>query len=177
MAVGAVVWIGLREGRIELHLFFSPSGWWWDVGLGAAGGALLLVLWEGTRRSLPMARELEEELRDLLRGLAPGEALALAGLSGLSEEMFFRGAVQESWGWLWATLLFSLLHTGRGAAFRLWTLSAAVAGSLFGGLMLWRGNLLAPILAHASINAVSLYRITTSPSEAEKTPPEVGDGL
>jgi membrane protease YdiL (CAAX protease family) len=42
---------------------------------------------------------------------------------------------------------------------RLWTLFAVVAGSLFGGLMLWRGNLLAPVVAHFLVNAVNLSRL------------------
>jgi membrane protease YdiL (CAAX protease family) len=56
-------------------------------------------------------------------------------------------------------VLFSLLHTGSGKHFRLWTVFAALAGALFGGLMLWRGNLLAPVLAHVLVNGVNLRRL------------------
>lgn len=83
-------------------------------------------------------------------------------LSGFAEELFFRGAVQGSWGFVWATLLFALMHTGPDRAFRLWTLFALLAGALFGGLMLWRGNLLAPVTAHFVVNAVNLRRIAVS---------------
>ena len=83
-------------------------------------------------------------------------------LSGFAEELFFRGAVQGSWGFVWATLLFALMHTGPDPAFRLWTLFALLAGALFGGLMLWRGNLLAPVTAHFVVNAVNLRRIAVS---------------
>jgi hypothetical protein len=56
-------------------------------------------------------------------------------------------------------VLFAVLHTGPGLSFRLWTAFAVVAGGLFGGLMLWRGNLLAPIVAHFLVNAVNLSRL------------------
>jgi membrane protease YdiL (CAAX protease family) len=87
------------------------------------------------------------------------EVVALALLSGFAEELFFRGAVQGSWGWLPATVLFALLHTGPGPAFRLWTLFAAVAGLVLGALMIWRGNLLAPVVAHGLLNGINLGRL------------------
>jgi len=91
--------------------------------------------------------------------LQPGEAVALAVLSGFAEELFFRGAVQGAFGWLPATLAFAVLHSGPGKAFRLWTLFAAVAGLVFAGLTVWRGNLLAPIVGHFLVNAVNLGRL------------------
>ena len=76
-----------------------------------------------------------------------GTVLLLLGLPGV-------------YGWLLATLLFALLHSGPGPAFRLWTLFAAVAGALFGAIMLWRGNLLGPVVAHFVVNAVNLKRVS-----------------
>ena len=95
----------------------------------------------------------------MLGGIGTPEVIALALLSGFAEELFFRGAVQAAWGWPVATLLFALLHVGPGAAFRSWTLFAALAGLVFAGLMEWRGSLLAPVLAHALVNAVNLGRL------------------
>ena len=102
---------------------------------------------------------LEELLGELLGGITAPQAIALAALSGFAEELFFRGAVQGAVGWLAASLLFALLHSGPGRELRLWTLFALCAGLLFGALMLWRGNLLAPVLAHFVVNAVNLYRL------------------
>jgi membrane protease YdiL (CAAX protease family) len=120
------------------------------------GAARLL---EALRRLLPAQRRLEERLGELLGGLTAPQAVALAALSGFAEELFFRGAVQGALGWIAASLLFALLHSGPGPEFRLWTLFAACAGLLFGALMLWRGNLLAPALAHFLVNAVNLHRL------------------
>ena len=112
-----------------------------------------------------MARDLERTIASLLDGLSPPDALALALISGFAEELFFRGAVQGSWGIVAATLLFALLHTGPGRPFLLWTAFALIAGAAFGVLAQERGNLLAPITAHVLVNAVNLTRLTKQRSD------------
>ncbi len=159
LAVGGAIWIGWRQGAIPLALFFDPQGWWIDLGAGLAAGAALLGCWELARRRLLQARQLEEHLAELLGRLEPGEAVALALLSGFSEELFFRGAMQTAWGWIAATAVFTVLHTGPGAAYRVWTAFSLVAGLALAGLMEWRGNLLGPVSAHFLVNAVNLGRI------------------
>jgi hypothetical protein len=161
MAVGGALWIGLREGVIPLRLFFDPRLWWLDLLLGIGAGLLLLGLWRGAERLFPLARDLEDQLGSVLGPLGRSEVIALAVLSGFAEELFFRGAVQGSAGWLIAAALFALLHTGPGRAFRLWTLFALLAGPLFGGLMAQRGNLLGPVVAHFLVNAVNLGRLAS----------------
>ena len=161
LAVGGAVWIGLREGVIPLRLFVDLREWWLDLLLGVGAGLLLLGLWKGAERAFPLARELEDELGRVLGPLGRSEVIALAVLSGFAEELFFRGAVQGAFGWLPATILFALLHTGPGRAFRLWTLFALLAGLLFGGLMELRGNLLGPVVAHFLVNAVNLWRLVS----------------
>ena len=163
LALAGSLWIGLRRGPIPLRLFLDPARFWLDAAVGAAAGLALLACWQGLRRLLPAARGLEDRLGALLGGLPASQALALAALSGFAEELFFRGAVQGAVGWLAASLLFALLHSGPGPEFRLWTLFALCAGLLFGALMLWRGNLLAPVLAHFLVNAVNLRRLRQPP--------------
>ena len=159
MAVGGCVWIGLRQEVIPLSLFFDPEEWWIDLLLGVGAGLALLGVWWGAERASPLAQSLEKQLALVLGNLGRSDALALALLSGFAEELFFRGAVQGSLGWAAATILFALLHSGPGAAFRLWTVFAALGGILFGGLMVWRGNLLAPIVGHVLVNAINLQRL------------------
>lgn len=127
--------------------------------LGVAVGGLLVGFWRAARHRLPSALELEKQLAELLGPMERPEVVALALLSGFAEELFFRGAVQGAWGWFPATVLFTLLHTGPGNAYRAWTAFAGVAGLALAGLMLWRGNLLAPILAHVVVNAVNLDQL------------------
>ncbi len=171
LSVVAVVWIGL-DGRPEspcpqerlcAALFVSPSTWVLDLAAGVAGALLVVAFWELARRKLRLADELEEKLRSLLSNLRRDEALAIALLSGFSEELFFRGALQGSVGWPLATILFALVHLGPGPALRFWSIFALLAGILFAGLLLWRGNLLAPISAHILINGVGLWRMVGPP--------------
>jgi membrane protease YdiL (CAAX protease family) len=126
-------------------------------------------------RGLAAARELEQRLGGVLGALGGDDAVVLAVLSGISEELFFRGGVQGSWGFVAATLLFALLHSGPGRMFGLWTAFALVAGALFGGLMLWRGNLLAPVVAHVLVNAVNLRRLGAE-AAARQAAGEAGEG-
>ncbi len=98
----------------------------------------------------------------MLGPLEGAEIVALALLSGLAEEIFFRGAMQAALGWPIATLAFALLHTGPGRAYRAWTLYAALAGLVLAGLVVWRGTLLGAIVAHAVVNGVNLKLLSRS---------------
>ena len=160
MAVAGALWIGIRRGVIPVSLFFDVRLWWLDLLLGIGAALLLLGFWKGAERLMPTARELDRQLMTALGPLEPAEVIGLAVLSGFAEELFFRGAVQGAFGWLPATLAFAVLHSGPGRAFRLWTVFAGLAGHLFAGLMVWRGNLLAPIVGHFLVNAVNLRRLS-----------------
>ena len=167
LAIGGVLWIGLREGSIPLSLFADAESWPVDLGLAAGAGVALIGAWRLMAHLSGRARELERELAKMLGPLQPTEILALALLSGFAEELFFRGAMQASWGWLPTTIVFALIHTGPGPSYRMWTAFAALAGLVLGGLMLWRGNLLAPVLAHVLVNGINLQRlnVTTAPDD------------
>lgn len=170
MAVGGALWIGIRRGVIPLALFVDVHRWWLDLLLGAGAAVVLLAFWAGAERLVPLARELDRLLMEALGPLEPAEVVGLAVLSGFAEELFFRGAVQGVFGWLPATLAFAILHSGPGRAFRLWTVFAAVAGLLFAGLMVWRGNLLAPIVGHFLVNAINLRRLASRTGDSARLP-------
>ena len=159
LATVAILWLGLRLGTIPLTLFVSTESWLLDLGIGVAAGAVLAGSWQVGVAFLPSARKVERTVAETIGPLGPGDVFVLALLSGFSEELFFRGAVQSQWGLVTATLLFGLLHLGPGREFRLWTAFALAAGAALGGLMLWRGALLAPVVAHAGVNLVGLARL------------------
>lgn len=171
LAVGAVVWLGLRDGVVSASLFFRPESWLADLGLGLAAAALLAGGWQLGLVFLESARKLERLVAATVGRLAPSEAVVLALLSGFSEELFFRGAVQSQWGLVPATLLFAVLHLGPGREFRLWTLFALVAGALLGALVWWRATLLAAIVAHVVVNAVGLLRLRRMAGDLEPETP------
>ena len=169
VAIAGALWVGWREGAILPTLFVDPQSWWLDALLGIAAGGSLVGLWRVARQKLTSARDLERQLAELLGPLDRLEVIALALLSGFAEELFFRGAVQGAWGWFPATVLFTLLHTGPGSAYRAWTAFAGVAGLALAGLMVWRESLLAPVLAHVVVNAVNLDHLVR---EGGSKPPQ-----
>lgn len=78
----------------------------------------------------------------------------------MSEEAFFRGAIQGSLAdrvnVIWAVVLASALF---GAAHLItWTyaLFAAFIGAYLGWLWIWTGNLLTPMITHADYDFVAL---------------------
>jgi membrane protease YdiL (CAAX protease family) len=159
LSVAAVLWLGLSEGAIPLGLFLDRDAALTDLAAGVGAGAALVGLWQLGRLALASARSLEASIAATLGPLTAAEVVTLSILSGFSEELFFRGAVQTQLGIVPATVLFALLHLGPGREFRTWTLFALVAGAALGSLMLWRGNLLAPVVAHVGVNLVGLARL------------------
>lgn len=127
-----------------------------DVGLGLGAGALvigvsaLLTHWTGWGERLARA------LGELLGPLELRHCLALAALSGVAEEALFRGALQPQVGLVPASLLFALAHLAPRRDLAPWCLFSFAAGLLFGLLYEATGNLVAPVLAHAFVNAVNL---------------------
>ncbi len=172
LAVMGAIWIGLRDSGVSLALFVGPS-WWIDALVGVVAGVTLILGWELICRLVPGAATMNRELASLIGNLDVSTVVGLALLSGFAEELFFRGALQGSFGVVVATVCFALVHTGPGPAFRYWTLFALIGGSLMGGLMVWRGNLMAPIVCHVVVNGVNLGRMSghwlpIEPSSAEK---------
>lgn len=159
--------MAVRDGRVRIERYVLRDQLGLDLALGLAVGAVLLGLWYLGLRLLPQARELEVTLTSILSDLNTGDALALALISGFAEETLFRGGLQGAFadpvtGVVVAAGLFAALHTGPGPSFRLWTAFALLAGALCGLLALWRGCLIAPIVAHVLVNAVNLQRLIRS---------------
>lgn len=159
LAIAGLVWTGAQRGRLGIDLFVDPGSWWIDLGAGVALGGALLGLWWALRRGVAAARGLEEELARLLAPLAVAEAIALAVISAIAEELFFRGALQGAIGFLPAAVLFGLLHTGPGKGFRVWMLFALAGGLALGALVAVRGPLGGAIVAHLLVNGVNLVRL------------------
>ena len=103
---------------------------------------------------------LARELALALGPLTLTECAALAALSGFAEEAFFRGALQPRLGWLATSVVFGLAHWAPRRTLWPWTGFALLAGGVLGALFAVTGNLVAPVTAHAVINAVNLRLLT-----------------
>jgi len=160
LAVLAVLWRSVWLGEPLLYASTAAAERGVDplrdvmVGILAAG-VVIGLSYELTRHT-SAGRALARGLARLLGPLGPGQVLLLAALSGIAEEAFFRGALQPRVGWVLASVIFGLVHFVPRAEFRLWTVFSLAAGFLLGFLFEATGNLIAPTVAHALVNAVNL---------------------
>lgn len=171
LALAGVVWLGLAHGGLSLATFLDPDprSLAVDVALGAGCAAALSAGWRLLRVFVGSMRRLEDVMRRWFGELDGAQVFVLALISGFSEELFFRGAMQSSLGWIWATLLFALLHHGPGRIFRVWTAFALVAGLAFAALTQYRGNILAATVAHFLVNWINLHLLMSQAPGASDT--------
>ena len=155
---GAFVLIAAAIGAISGRNVFVP-GEPLAAGLllGGACACGTVALGLLAYRLIPAFRKLSEELAPVLLDGARGRDLVLlAALSGVGEEVLFRGALQPEIGIVASSLLFGALHVGPDRRYLLWTVWAVGAGFLFGTLYAWTGGILAPVVTHALHNAATL---------------------
>ena len=157
----AWLWRGAVRG---LPLWRSEPGgsidWVRDPLIGAIAAALVIALSAVLTARTAMGRALAEALGAALGPLRVRDCAVLALVSGLGEEAVFRGALQPEVGLLWASLLFAAAHFVPRRGLRVWSVFALGAGLLLGALYAATGNLVAPVVAHASINAVNLRKLS-----------------
>lgn len=126
----------------------------------ALGVALALVVIVGTRqlvRKTRWARELHSSLRGVIGPLSSRHILLFALLSGIAEELFFRGALLPVAGFWASSLIFGLLHVGPSRRFLPWTGWAIAMGLAFGAIFLATGELIGCLVAHIWINYENMH--------------------
>ena len=156
LTISAIVWSWLRG----LGVIGDLRGSLTDVAIGLAFALFLcltLPFFTSTWASrVLLLREMKGVWDDVLKpfgkSLTIQEIAAIAILSGISEEMFFRGAVQAEVGIIAASVLFGLLHP-LNVSYVIWATAVGVA---FGLLYQATGSLLPPILAHGAYNFAAL---------------------
>lgn len=152
----ALVWSWARGLDLLAHLRATP----YDLAIGVA---LMLALclslpfitsdWASRVLLLREMRGVwDDVLTPLGKSLSLEEIAAIAVLSGVSEEIFFRGVVQGEVGIVGASLLFGLLHP-LNLSYVIWATSV---GAAFGLLFQMTGSLLPPILCHGGYNFAAL---------------------
>lgn len=141
----------------QLHTVFGaawPTGPQWLAGLGV-GLALVLLSRIAARVWPPMTR-LVDGLTDAVGPIEVLPALALALLSGVAEEILFRGALWPGLGLIGTTILFGLVHVWPSRLFWVYPLFALVAGLLLGLLRQGTESLWPCVVAHVTVNALNL---------------------
>lgn len=152
----AYVWQALRP--VHLLPWLTWSSRWLTAGLLAAVLPLLMIpllelsmarRWVGLR---DLRDNVESVLVPLFGNLGWFDIIMLAVLAGLSEEIFFRGIVQQEIGLLPASVAFGLLHTV-SVSYVIW---ATAVGLYLGYLADVTHSLWPSIVAHMVIDFVGL---------------------
>lgn len=133
---------------------------WQAAALGAGVGLAVVALDALLERVIPALRDMGQAFRELLgAGMTPQRALLYASLSAIGEEILFRGLLQPWLGLVASSLIFGLMHFPPDRRLLIWPVFAAAMGFAFGGLFLYTGDLLAPIVAHFTINTFGFLRM------------------
>jgi len=177
LLAASLAWTGC-EGRSLV--FATPEDarlgvdWLRDVALGLGVGGALVAASRVLSRVTAAGRALEQALTGALGRPGAVACLWLAALSGVAEEAFFRGALQPRVGLVASSLLFGLAHFVPRREFLAWPVFGCAAGLVFGALFMATGNLVAPALAHFTVNAINLRWLTSGAVEDGRRP---GSGL
>lgn len=157
----AVAWIWLHFQKPGLSAaLWMPAHWPRDLALGIGAGLAIVGVTVLLSRSFAWTRRLEAEFGWILGAQKVGEIVWIALLSGCAEEYLFRGALQQKFGLVIATVVFAIIHWPINPNFFPWPLAAGVIGLGLGGLASWSESLVAPAAAHVVVNLVNLRRIT-----------------
>ncbi len=143
----------------------------WKVGLGIGVGLGVFVVDQGLERLVPAFKRMSEAFKDLLGGMTGVQVMILAVASSVGEEIFFRGFLQSWVGLVGASILFGLLHIAPDRRLWMWPLLAIGMGFAFGWLFEYTGDVLAPMLAHFTINYFSLMVLSRRSAAASDAAP------
>ncbi len=152
------LWAWLRD--LPLATWLVPTVP--NVGAGVAAGALLWTTIPLVLRSPSMRRVWNEVLLPFSGSLGPRDVAVIAALSGVTEELFFRGVLMPEIGLVLSSICFGALHA-LCAVYFAW---ATVVGAGFGALTLAGGSLVTPIVAHATYNLGALLWLRHSARSA-----------
>ena len=151
LAVLAIGWAMARGIPLLDRLTPTLAG----LALGIVAGAALWGTIPLLLKSAEMRRVWDEVLQPFSRALATRDLVAIAALSGVSEELFFRGILLPELGLVLSSLGFGALHALCAVYFG-W---ATMVGAGFGALALATDSLVAPIVAHAVYNFGALVLV------------------
>lgn len=136
-------------------------------GAAAVGLALGLLVVGASRLGVRYSqglRAMQEAFASTLGEMSVAQIWAAAVASAVAEEALFRGAMLPTIGIWWSSAVFGILHTPMDRRMRLWPVMAFVMGVGFALSAMTFGHLLAPMVAHFTINFLNLKEISREAS-------------
>ena len=162
LAIAAMAWAWFAGDRLAWR-YPSPTSdaayperLLLSLALGVGLGVAVVLLTPVFVQRAAWARALQAELGPIAKAFSERDITLVALMSGVGEELFFRGAMQPVLGLLLTSAIFGALHTGPKRVFLPWTLWAFVMGLLFGWIAEFTGVLWGPVVAHVYINQRNL---------------------
>ncbi len=149
----SIFWLWWR-GELNLLVGDKPllmTTYGIGVGLAIVGAWKLLTLF------FKRAQYLEQSLSKELGPLSLETAFVLALLSGVGEELFFRGVIQPQIGLWWTSLIFGMLHIPFRKEMLMWPIYAFLMGLFLGWSFELSGSLVFPIVVHFVNNWINLW--------------------
>jgi membrane protease YdiL (CAAX protease family) len=156
LVVLAFAWGALRD--LPLAASLAPSTG--TVVGGLLAGAALWATIPLLLRAPSMQRVWRDVLQPFSAGLRTRDVVTIALLSGVTEELFFRGVLLPELGLVLSSLCFGALHAVCAVYFA-W---ATLVGAGMSALALAGGSLVTPIVAHATYNLGALLFLRRSAS-------------
>jgi membrane protease YdiL (CAAX protease family) len=152
-------WLFHRPALLDLHWSLTSA----FIGIVAAVPPFVFFLWTLNSRLHVFSRHrqlMESLLRPLFGNWSLLQLFAISLVAGLSEEAFFRGAIQGSLADRVNVILAVVLASALFGAFHLLTwiyaTIAAFIGAYLGLLWIWTGNLITPMITHAVYDFAAL---------------------
>ncbi len=139
-----------------------------DVALGVALGVLTIALSHLASARLTSMRFVERELRELVSAMPTRQAALVTAFGAMAEELLFRGFLQPLLGLTITSVLFGAMHVPHRKEMIPWPIAGVAMGFAFGGLVLWRGSVVGPLVAHVVINYFNTWHLLRplTPEEA-----------
>jgi uncharacterized protein len=152
MSLVGLLWILFADFEVIL---LGTKG----VGIAAMIAFIVFALSNECSEKTQWGKELTELFSQFLTPTTVPVIFFLAAASSIGEELLFRGAIQNQFGLIVASILFGLVHFPAKKAMIPWTITAIVMGFVIGWLYEFSGHLLAPIMLHFLINFLNIWAI------------------
>ena len=123
------------------------------------GGGLIILLTSQVINLFPAAKQFLKETREIYGIQTIDSCFKKAISSGVGEEILIRGTLLPLLGILPSTIIFALIHVVpdlRCLYHVAWTF---IVGIFLGGLFIYTGSLIAPIVAHFTNNLIAFLYI------------------
>jgi hypothetical protein len=137
-----------------------------DLIIGTLLGISVVFLSQLMNRSFQWSQRLTAQLKSILGQITRRDALVLAIMSSVGEEILFRGLLLPTMGLFTSSILFGIAHgispgSPGGTASHLkqfypLVIAAIIMGFAFGICVNYTGNIFGAIIAHFTINLLNL---------------------